>query len=120
MLVCGSMGRVLHIAVSVIMAVLPLRSVPCFASGVPRSHVAGCCLKGKCAPTTSSDAPCRNFVPDPLAPSKVARYASPLITVIAVYVPALAPRSTFPALADATRHPPPRIELTVPSLPLLV
>jgi hypothetical protein len=116
------MRRALHIAVSLILVVLVLRPFECFAAGAPRSHVADCCLKGKCAPTANSDACCKNSVPDrdQFVPSKAAEHLSPPIAIVLGSVVTLAPRSTFRDFVDPARHPPPRIELTAPGLPLLI
>jgi hypothetical protein len=115
------MRRGLHIAISLMVAILFLRPLECIATGAPRSDM-DCCLKGKCAPTANSDACCKNSVPDRdrFVPSKAAQHSSPLIASVAVYVPAPAPGYMFRAFADPVRHPPPRIELTAPSLPLLI
>ena len=80
-----------------------------------------CCLKGKCAPTAKSDECCKNTVPDhnQLAPAKSADHSFPLIVFIAVRIPTLV-SPTFQSLGDPVRHPPPRIESTAPSLPLLI
>jgi len=94
-------------------ALLFLRPFECIATGAPPSDTADCCLKGKCAPTASSDACCKNSVPDRdrFVPSKAAEHSSPLISIVAVCVPALAPGYTFRAFADPARHPPLRLEL---------
>jgi len=80
-----------------------------------------CCLKGKCAPTAKADECCKNTAPDytQLAPSKAADHSSPLIAFLAVQVPAVLP-PIFQTSRDSVRHPPPRIESTAPSLPLLI
>ena len=116
------MRRALHIAVSLMLAVLLFRPFECFAAAAPRSQVADCCWKGECAPTANSDACCKSSVPDrnQFLPSKAAPHSSPLIAIVEVYVSTLAPRLTLRAFADPSRHPPPRIELAAPSLPLLV
>lgn len=101
---------------------LLLRPFDCFAAGAPPSQVADCCLKGKCAPTANSDACCKNSVPnrDQFVPSKAVGHSSPLIAIVAVHIPTLDSRPAFRAFSDPARHPPPRIELTAPSLPLLI
>src|ERR1700691_2061580 len=123
MLLWAHMRRALHIAVTLIVALLLLRPFECFAAGDPTSKVADCCLKGKCAPTANSDACCRNSIPDRdhFVPLNVAGHLhlSPPIAIAAVYVPAPAPRSTLRIYAGSVRHQPPRIELIAPSLPFL-
>jgi hypothetical protein len=121
MLLRGKMRRALRIAVRLIVVILLLGPFDCLAGGGPRSHVADCCLKGRCVPTASSDACCKNSVPDrdQFAPSGTAEHSCPLIVIAAVYVPTLAPCSTFQGFADPKRHPP-GIELTDPRLPLLI
>jgi hypothetical protein len=116
------MRRAVHIAVSLMVVVLLLRPFDCFAFDAPRSEVAECCLKGKCAPSAKSDACCRNSVPveDQLVPSKAAEHLFPLIALAAVFAPILAPGPAFRAIAAPARHPPPRIDLVAPSLPLLI
>ena len=117
----GKMRRVLHIAVSLIVVILLLGPFDCFAASAPRSHVADCCLKGRCVPTASSDACCKHSVPDreQFAPSGTAEHSSPLFVIATVHIPALDPCSAFYSVADPKRHPP-GIELTDPSLPLLI
>lgn len=115
------MRRALHIAACLIVVILLLGPFDCFAAGAPSSHVADCCLKGRCVPTTSSDACCKSSVPDwdQFAPSGTAEHSSPLIVIAAVYIPELAPCSIFQGFADPAKHPP-GIELTDPGLPLLI
>jgi hypothetical protein len=100
--------------------VLLLRPLDCFAGGAPRQQAMECCLKGKCAPTASSDECCKNPVPDDnqLARLKAADHSSPLI-VITVRIPALI-SPIFQPLADPVRHPPPDFESTASGLPLLI
>jgi hypothetical protein len=118
----GEMRRVLHIAVSLIAVALLLRPFECFAAGTPSGGEADCCLKGKCAPTANSDACCKNSVPvrDQFVPLKLNGHVSPLIVIVSACVPVLVPSSTRRAFTDSVRHPPPRIELISPSLPLLI
>jgi hypothetical protein len=116
------MRRALHIAVSLMVVVLLLRPFECFAAGTSRSDAADCCLKGTCAPTTNSDACCKNSVPvrDQFVPVKFTGHLARLIVIAAVYVPVPPPRSSIRAFADPAQHPPPRIEFIAPSLPLLI
>jgi hypothetical protein len=102
--------------------VLLLRPFECFAAGTSRSDEADCCLKGKCAPTTNSDACCRNSVPvrDQFVPLKFTEHLTPLIVIAAAYVPVLPSGSSIRAFADPAQHPPPRIEFITPSLPLMI
>jgi hypothetical protein len=80
-----------------------------------------CCLKGKCAPTAKSDECCKNTIPDhnKLAPLKTTDHSSPLIALLAVGIPTLVSPTSQP-LGEPVRHPPPRVESTAPSLPLLI
>jgi len=116
------MRRALQIAVSLMGVALLLGPFDCFAAGATRSRVADCCLKGHCAPSANSDACCKNSVPDrdQSVLSPAAEHSSPLIAIAAAYVPAPTPGSTFGSFAGPALHPPPRIELSTPSLPLLV
>jgi hypothetical protein len=122
MLSLNRVRRFFHIAVGLMVLVLLLGPLDCFAAGAPLSRVADCCLKGRCVPTANSDTCCKNTVPDrdQFVPSKAAEHSSPLVAMIALPIPALDCSSTFLAFDDTARHPPPRIELSVPSLPLLV
>src|ERR1019366_9846875 len=115
------MRRSFHIAISLMAVLLLLRPFDCFAGSSPRRQAMECCLKGKCAPTAKSDECCKNTVPDhnQLAPAKSADHSFPLIVFIAVRIPTLV-SPTFQSLGDPVRHPPPRIESTAPSLPLLI
>lgn len=115
------MRRGLHIAISLIAVALLLGPFDCFAAGVPSSHAADCCMKGKCVPTANSDECCKNSAPDrdQFVPSKAAEHLSPLIGIVTAHV-LLDSCPTFQAFDDSVRHPPPLIELTVPSLPLLI
>jgi hypothetical protein len=117
------MRRSLHIAISLTVVILLLGPFDCLAAGAPRGQAANCCLKGKCAPTANSDACCKNTVPgrSQFVPSKAAEHSSPLIALVAVlHAPTLVSCLAFQALGDPVRHPPPRIELTAPTLPLLI
>lgn len=80
-----------------------------------------CCVKGKCDPTANSDECCKNTVPDrnQLAPAKAADHSSPLIAFIAVCISTFV-SPAFQPPGDLVKHPPPRIESTVLSLPLLI
>jgi hypothetical protein len=116
------MRRGFHIAISLMAVVVLLRPFDCFAAGAPSRQAADCCLKGKCAPTADSDGCCKHNAPDSsqLVTSKAADHSSPLIALAADHIPALAFPLTFQALSDRVQHPPPRMELTAPSLPLLI
>jgi hypothetical protein len=116
------MRRALHIAVSLMVLVLLLGPFDCFAAGAASSQVADCCLKAHCAPTANSDACCKNSVPDrnQFVPSKAAEHSTSLIAIAVVDIPTLAPCSTLGAFADPAIHPPPRVQSTDSSLPLLI
>jgi hypothetical protein len=111
-----------QIAISLMAVILLLRPFDCFAGAAPRRQAMDCCLKGKCVPTAKSDECCKNTVPDrnQLAPSKAADHSSPLIALVAVHIPAPVSSFTFGGVGDPVRHPPPRVGLAAPSLPLLI
>jgi hypothetical protein len=102
--------------------VLLLSPLTCFAAGAPKRQAEECCLKGKCAPTANSDECCKHTSPDrnQLAPTKAADQSSPLIAVLSVQTGTLIHTSTFQSLGELVKHPPPRLDLAVPSLPLLI
>jgi hypothetical protein len=52
--------------------------------------------------------------------SRAAGHSSPPIAIVSVYVRISAPGSILAAFAGPATHPPPLIELTLPSLPLLI
>ena len=116
------MRRGLHIAISLLTVVLLLRPLDCFAAGVLSREAAECCLKGKCAPKANADECCKHTVPDSnlLVTSTAADHSSPLVAFVAVQIPGLVSSLTLRVLGDPVRHPPPRIELAAPSLPLLI
>ncbi len=116
------MRRGIHIVMSLIAVILLVRPFDCFALGAPIQKVADCCLKGKCAPTAKSDDCCKNTVPDgnQLVTSKAADHSHPLVTFTVARIPILISPWMFDGLVDTVRHPPPRIGLTAPSLPLLI
>jgi hypothetical protein len=115
------MRRGIHIGISLMVVILLVRPFDCFAAGMPSRQAADCCLKGKCVPTANSDECCKNTVPEnsQIALSRADTYSSPLGALIAVHIPALA-LPTFLAVGDPVSHPPPRVPLTSPSLPLLI
>ena len=78
--------------------------------------------RGECAPTANSDACCKSWVPDlnQFLPLKDVGYSSPLIVIVEVYASTRAPPINLRAFADPSGDPPPRIQLTVPGLPLLI
>jgi hypothetical protein len=115
------MQRGLQISIALVAVVLLARPFDCFAAGAPGQKVADCCLKGKCVPTANSDECCKNTVPSPgqLVTAKT-DHSSPLIAFTAAGVPIPISPWMFDDLVDTVRHPPPRIGLTAPSLPLLI
>jgi len=117
----AGMRRGLHITITLMAVVLLLRPFDCLDGSSPKRQAMECCLKGKCAPTAKADECCKKTTPDynQLAPSKAADHSSPLIAFIAIHVPELLP-PIFQASREPVRHPPPRIESTTPSLPLLI
>ena len=109
-------------AISLMAVLLLVRPFDCFATGAWSQKAADCCLKGKCAPTAKSDDCCKNTVPDgnQLVTSKAANHSHPLVSFTAAYIPIPISPWMFDGLVDTVRHPPPRIGLTAPSLPLLI
>ena len=109
-------------AISLIAVLLLVRPFDCFATGASSQKAAECCLKGKCVPTAKSDDCCKNSVPDgdQLVTSKAADHSYPLVSFTAAHILILISPWTFDGLVDTVRHPPPRIGLSVPSLPLLI
>ena len=116
------MRRGIHIVMSLIAVILLVRPFDCFALGAPIQKVADCCLKGKCTPTAKSDECCKSTVPDAsqLLTSKTTDHLPPLVAFTAAHIPNLISLWVFDGLVDTVRHPPPRIGLTAPSLPLLI
>ena len=114
------MRRKVQIVASMVVMLLLIRPLDCFAFGSAARETAECCMKGKCAPTAKADDCCRASVPDSSqsVPGASACNASPLISVVAVpfanFVPALRSELYF----DAVRHPPPlnRFPYTPPLL----
>ena len=122
LLSCVKMRRCMHIAVAVLAVLLLVRPFDCFATGASSQKAAECCLKGKCVPTAKSDDCCKNTVPDgnQLVTSRAADHSHPLVPFTAAHIPILISAWTFDGLVDTVRHPPPRIGLTAPNLPLLI
>jgi len=120
MLFLSRMRRCLHIAISLMAVVLLVRPFDCFAASEPSRKAADCCLKGKCAPTANSDECCKNTAPDrdQLARTKAADHSYPLIAFVIQIPTIVAP--TFEPLSEPVRHPPPRMPLIAPALPLLI
>ena len=116
------MQRGIHISIALIAVLLLVRPFDCFAIGASSQKAAECCLKGKCVPTAKSDDCCKNTVPDgnQLVTSKAADHLHPLVSFTAAHIPTLISPWTFDGFVDTIRHPPPRIGLTAPSLPLLI
>jgi hypothetical protein len=116
------MRRGVHIAISLMAVVLLIRPFDCFAGSQPTRKAADCCLKGKCVPTANSDECCKNTVPGTgqLVMSKAADHSSPLVASTAARIPTLISPLTFERLISPLRHPPPRIDVTLDSLPLLI
>lgn len=123
--ICYSLNRMqrgIHISIALAAIVLLARPFDCFAAGEPSQKVADCCLKGKCVPTANSDECCKNTVPGTgqLVMSKAVDHSSPLIAFATAGNPTLISPLMFEGFVDPVRHPPPRIGLTTPSLPLLI
>ena len=116
------MRRGIHIVMSLIAVILLVRPFDCFALGAPIQKVADCCLKGKCTPTAKSDECCKSTVPgaSQLLTSKTADHTPPLVAFAAARIPNLISPWMFDGLVDTVRHPPPRMGLAAPSLPLLI
>jgi hypothetical protein len=116
------MHRGIKVLIALAVVVLLARPFDCFAAGEPSQKVADCCLKGKCAPTANSDECCKNTLPaaGQLVTSRAVDHSSPLITFTTTGIPILISTLTFDGLVDTVRHPPPRIGLTAPNLPLLI
>ena len=115
------MRRGVHIAISLMAIILLVRPFDCFATGASQK-AADCCLKGKCAPTAKSDECCKNTVPDgnQLVTPKAADHSFPLAVSTVARVPTLILPLIFGRLIAPVMHPPPRIDATADSLPLLI
>ena len=116
------MRRGIHIVMSLIAVILLVRPFDCFAAGAPVKKATDCCLKGKCTPTAKSDECCKSTVPgaSQLLTSKTADHSPPLVAFTAARIPNLTSPWLFDGLVDTVRHPPPRLGLAAPSLPLLI
>lgn len=116
------MRRGIQFSICLIAVILLVRPLDCFALGAPVQKAADCCLKGKCTPTANSDECCKSTVPDAsqLLTSKAADHSFPLVAFTAARIPILISPWMFDGLVDTVRHPPPRMGLTAPSLPLLI
>ena len=111
-----------QVVISLMAVVVLVRPFDCFAGAAPKLQTMACCLKGKCAPMAKSDECCKNTVPErnQLVLSKAADDSSPLIALDVAPMPALDFALVFGAIGDRVRHPPPRVGLTTPILPLLI
>jgi hypothetical protein len=116
------MHRGIKVLIALAVVVLLARPFDCFAAGESSQKVADCCLKGKCVPTANSDECCKNTVPGAgqLVAPKAVDHSSPLIAFTTAGIPIPISHLTFNGPVDPVTHPPPRIGLTVPSLPLLI
>lgn len=116
------MKRGLYIVVSLLVVVLLMRPLDCFAGARVSREAMDCCLKGKCAPTAQSDECCRNSTPNggQAVLSKAAAYSGPPVVLIATSAfVGIAEPSTHIAMASLN-HPPPSTGLTARYLPLLI
>jgi hypothetical protein len=75
------MKRGLHIVVSLLVVVLLIGPLDCFANAKLNQEAMDCCLKGQCAPTAKSDDCCRNSAPDggQAVVSKAAPHSAPVV-----------------------------------------
>jgi len=55
--------RGVHIAISIVAALLLMRPFDCFSSGQFTQKAADCCKKGKCVPSANSDDCCKGTLP---------------------------------------------------------
>jgi hypothetical protein len=117
------MHRSLQIAITALAVVLIAKPFECIAAGAPSSQkVADCCLKGKCAPNANSDECCKSTAPDgdQFVTTKAADHIPALAAVIVTDISNVVSPLTIQGLVIEVVHPPPRVSLTAPSLPLLI
>jgi len=114
------MPRSIHIAVTLLAALLLLKPFDCFSSGPFTQKAAECCKKGKCVPSSNADDCCKGTLPGgkQLVVSKASHHAAPAleITTVAQGVIAPAMRVAFLTEAPALSGSPPSSRLNLPLL----
>ena len=121
MLASKRMRRAIDITVSVLVALVLVSPLDCFAAKTQRPEAMECCLKGKCEPSAKSAECCKAGVPDrdQVGPQPTDhRPALDVLSVVAV-LPVDSPL-THVALGELDKHPPPRLDSISASLPLLI
>jgi len=116
------MKRGLHIVVSLLVVVLLIRPLDCFANAKLSREAMDCCLKGQCAPTAKSDDCCRNSAPGgrQAVLSKAAPHSAPLVVVAATLIFVGTPETATDIAIVSLKHPPPQPGLSTRHLPLLI
>jgi len=116
------MRRAIDITVSVLVALVLLTPLDCFAAKAQRPEAMECCLKGKCEPSAKSAECCKAGVPDrdQVGPQPTDhRPALNVLSVLAV-LPLDSPLINHTSLGEPVKHPPPRLDSISSSLPLLI
>jgi len=115
------MRRSIHIAITLLAALLLLKPFDCFGSGKFTHKAADCCRKGKCVPSSNADDCCKGTLPGgkQLAVSKASHHATPVLEIaetIAHGVIAPALRGAILTEAPAPPGSPPSSRLNLPML----
>ena len=121
MLASKGMRRAIDITVRVLVGVVLLTPLDCFAAKAQRPEAMKCCLKGKCEPNAKS-AECCKAVPDrdQVGPQSAGnRPALSVFSVVAV-LSVDSPLIHHPSLGEPVQHPPPKLDSISASLPLLI
>ena len=116
------MRRAIDIPVSVLLGLVLLTPLDCFAANAQRPEAMACCLKGKCEPNAKSAECCNAGVPDrdQVGPQPTDhRPALDVLPVIAV-LPVEPSLINHTSLGEPVKHPPPRLDSISASLPLLI
>ena len=115
------MRRAINIAVTVVVGLVLLIPLDCFAANSQRPEAMECCLKGKCEPQAKSADCCKTGVPDrdQLGPNPTDHSTTPNVVLVIAVLPVQS-NSFHLDLRESLRHPPPRLDSIPASLPLLI
>ena len=116
------MRRAIDITVSVLLGLLLVTPLDCFAATTQRPETMKCCVKGKCEPTAKSAECCKAGVPDPdqVGPQPTDhRLPLNILSVVAV-LPVDSPLLHHSSLGEPIKHPPPKLDSISANLPLLI
>ena len=122
MLASKRMRRAIDITVSVLVALVLVSPLDCFAAKTQRPEAMECCLKGKCEPSAKSAECCKVGVPDRDQVGSQPtdhRTALNVLSVVAV-LPVDSPLINHTSLGEPFKHPPPRLDSISAGLPLLI